>query len=57
MLDLDETFRKRFKGYYEHSDTISRSIKNIHVLQVSSKTPGGDLEDRGSLDEVPDVGS
>ena len=53
MLDLDETFRKAFDGYYDYPDTISSSIKNIHVLQDSRKR----LKDRWSLDEVPDVRS
>ena len=103
MMDLDETFCKASLGYFEYSDPISISIKNIPVLQdsrkrlggymeswqacwclilmklsvklpryilsplnpplspsrtsLSSKAPGRDLDDRGRLDELHDVGS
>ena len=44
MLDLDETFRKASLGYID-----TTFIKNIPILL--------DLEDRGSLDKLPNVGS
>ena len=46
MSDLDETFT-------ENSETISRSLRNVHILQDSRK----DLNDRLSLDMIPDVRS
>ena len=44
MYDLDETFSKSTFRYYEYSDTISSSIKNIHILQDSRKILGGQVE-------------
>ena len=53
MLDIDETVSKASLGYYEYFDTISNPNKKIHF----PKTPGRDLENRWSLDKVPDHGS
>ena len=51
MLDLDKTFRKAsLKNSLTPSTAKSRTF-------LSSKTPGRDLEDRWSLDELPFVGS
>ena len=44
MLHLDETFSKASLGYIEYLDTISSSIKNIPILQDSSKRLGGHVE-------------
>ena len=41
MLDLDETFSNAPLGYYEYLDTISNSIKSIHVFQDFRKRLGG----------------
>ena len=48
----------------KHSEKHSRDIVSILIpspapsrTSLSSKTSGRDLEDRWSLDEVPDVGS
>ena len=41
MWDLDETFSKASLGYYGYPDTISSSIRNLHVLQDSRKRLGG----------------
>ena len=53
MLDLDETHSKASLGYFEYSNTITRSTKNIPVLQDSRKRLGGKV----SLDKLPDVRS
>ena len=47
MLNLDETLAEASEGWYLSSKTTSRS----------SKTPERGLEDRWSLDRVPDVRS
>ena len=39
--DLDEIFSNASLGCYEQLDTISNSIKNIHVLIDSRKIHGG----------------
>ena len=51
MLDLDETFSKASNGYY---DTLMTSPDPFRT-SISSKTLGRDLEDRWSLDKIPDV--
>jgi len=44
MSDLDETFTGTSDGYSLPSDTISRSIRNVHVLLDSKKRLGGQVE-------------
>ena len=51
MMYLDETFRKASLGY---DMTPSPAASGT---SLSSKTSGRDLEDRWSLDKLPDVGS
>ena len=53
ILDLDETFIKTSLGYIKFLDTSPAPSRT----SLSSKTPGSDLEDRWSLDKLPDVGS
>ena len=51
MSDLDETFTDTSDGCSPPSDTISRSIRNVHVVLDFMKRLG----DRWNLDMVPDV--
>ena len=51
MSDLDETFTDTSDGCSPTSDTISRSIRNVHVVLDFMKRLG----DRWNLDMVPDV--
>ena len=44
MMDLDETFREALYGCPLHPDSISRSIRNLPVLQDSMKRLGGWVE-------------
>ena len=53
MSDLDETFTDTLDRCSLQYDTISRSIRNVHVLLYSRKR----LEDSWSFDMVPDVRS
>ena len=53
MSNLHETFREASLGLSHPSDTITRCIRNLHVLQDSRR----DLEDRWSLDRVSVVQS
>ena len=60
MSDLDQSFTDTSDGCSFPSDTISRFIRNVHVLLDSRK--GGvltwrDMEDRKSLDMVTDIRS
>jgi len=41
MSDLDETFTDTSDECFLPSDTISRSIRNVHVLLESMKRHGG----------------
>ena len=51
MSDLDKTFTDTSNGCSLPSDTISRSIRNVHVVLDFMKRLG----DRWNLDMVPDV--
>ena len=51
MSDLDETFTDTTDECSLPYDTISGSIRNIHVLLESRKK----MEDRKSLDMVADI--
>ena len=44
MLDLDEIFTATSEGWYMSYDTISRFIRNLHVVQHSRKRLGGQIE-------------
>ena len=44
MMDLDETFIEASEGRSLSSDTNSRFIRNLHVLQDSRKRLGGQVE-------------
>ena len=44
MSDLDETFTDTSDGCFLPSDTISRSIRNVHVLLDSRKRLGGQVD-------------
>ena len=44
LFDLDETFKDISDECSLPSDTISRSIRNVHVLQDSRKRLGGQVE-------------
>ena len=44
VSDLDETFTDTLDGCSLPSDTISRSIRNAHVLLDSRKRLGGQVE-------------
>ena len=52
MLDLDETFTEASERLF----LMSTQTPGSSGTSVSSLTPGRDLEDRRSLDRVPDLG-
>ena len=44
MLNPYKTFTEAFEGWFLSSDTTSRFIRNLHVLQDSRKRLGGQVE-------------